>query len=700
MPIPAKPYDEIAIDFQGPFPTSEWDSQPVDFLFNFLDCLSGEVIMIPCLQEGLTSEKCADIFLRNVYPSWGIPQVIRSDRNVRFTSEFWEHITRALGTTLAMSSAYHAATNSKIERMHRVANQTFRVLVSEEQTDWEKYVPFVQVAMNTSMSKSSGFAPFALTRVRMPTTIPSWAQAPARDALLKAQIDQTYFANKHRRADTEISTGFDSAGEDRWAWLSTQNLSAVQHRSRKWVPAFVGPFKVLHFNPRTSSYTLDLPLRYTRRNINNVFHSSLIKAYVATDDKMFPWRLSSPVPIFPLNSLEVTITRAMGHEWVAKDDRNKANKQGATHIDFHVELADNTQSHVRLPHSDVNDNTPWLLAYVAAQNERYQPTKAFRIWRDFSKPYKTAETAARKRFEQQNRELGIPSNTTSKTAPPPLRKYTHPKLKPSRSSATGATRPEYQQPPRQSSSSVSWLTKSVSTPRTPRTTPADSPRASTSRLRAMPTRAEQLVPIEEGTYLVGRRAGLSPASHQHQRPPPLPSQQVRGPRGSTLWSVASTGASTATVHSECRNSPLLERHEQSRSQDYRDPYYRDDERSQYLRENEYCRDDKHERESRDERRRELSPQRAALATKAADFSVSPRQQRYVPLPSLAIAEDAEMEDGDAIAGTTVPTPFSDETPQPDADRDTSAPAGVQAGFYDESATLICQRCIHSNILLF
>ncbi|KAK4700386.1 hypothetical protein P7C70_g5862, partial [Phenoliferia sp. Uapishka_3] len=709
MPIPAKPYDEIAIDFQGPFPTSEWDDQPVDFLFNFLDCLSGEVIMIPCMQEGLTSEKCADIFLRNVYPSWGIPQVIRSDRDVRFTSEFWKCITRALGTTLAMSSAYHAATNGKIEQMHRVANQTFRVLVSEEQTDWAKYVPFVQSAINTSMSKSSGFAPFALTRVRMPTTIPSWAQAPgdtpagayidsaktrqskARDALLRAQIEQTHFANKHRRVDADTSTGFDPASEERWAWLSTKNLSAVQHRSRKWVPAFVGPFKILHFNPRTSSYTLDLPLRYTRRNINNVFHSSLIKAYVATDDNVFPRRLSSPVPIFPLDSLEVTINEAIGHEWVAKDDRNKANKQGATQIDFHVELADKTLSHIRLPHPDVNDNTPWLLAYVAAQNERYKPTRPFRNWRDFSKPYKTAETAARKRFEQQNRELGIPSATSLEDRPAAIAKLHASEAQaitelsnrcdqtgvPAAAKAVLIQRLMADQErvhAAYAENNASGLTESIY---------EQTSRNVNARGSTRTTRGRNL----------SRRSSSRSLASESPAPEATPTPEPTGPRtegqylvvGGIYWRINSHGV---PVRSESRNPPLLERHERSRSQDYRDPYYSDDERtSQRRRESEYRRDDK-ERESRDERRRELSPQRAALANKAADFSVSPRQQRYVPLPIPTIAEDTEMEDGEALTGSAVPTTSSDETPQPDATRDTSTPAGVQAGFYDESATLI------------
>lgn len=104
MPIPSKPYEEIAIDFQGLYPLSEYDGcNVVDFLFNFLDTLSGEVIMVPCGEDGLTSHKGCRALSQGGLFALSNPTTIRSDRDVRFTSELWTHVTHALGRTLAVS---------------------------------------------------------------------------------------------------------------------------------------------------------------------------------------------------------------------------------------------------------------------------------------------------------------------------------------------------------------------------------------------------------------------------------------------------------------------------------------------------------------------------------------------------------------------------------------------------------------------
>ncbi|KAM0745780.1 hypothetical protein T439DRAFT_273207, partial [Meredithblackwellia eburnea MCA 4105] len=61
-------------------------------------------------------------------------------------------------------------------------------------------------------------------------------------------------------------------------------------RSRKLVPPFEGPFPLLDFDPLTSTYTLDLPPRFTSRGISTVFHASQVKPYIPNDEALFPNR--------------------------------------------------------------------------------------------------------------------------------------------------------------------------------------------------------------------------------------------------------------------------------------------------------------------------------------------------------------------------------------------------------------------------
>jgi hypothetical protein len=319
LPVPTRPYEMLGIDFQGPFPMARTASgQEVDFVCNWIDHFSSEVISIPCNQR-ITGRDCAEMFFEHVFPHWGVPESISSDRDTRFRTDLWRDLFRGLGTTLMMSSSYHPQSNPKTERMHRDMNQIFRQVVDEWQSNWPSQLPFVVFALNSMTSASTGFSPFEISRIVIPRAIPSWASAPstssaseliadaqlrlskARDNILKARIGQAFYANKARRYDEDKGEKI-VVGEQ--YWLSTKNFNVVPNRSRKWTPPYTGPFTLLAFDPITSSFTLDLPDRYTRRGISNTFHGSQLKKFVSNDSLRFPNRLSNPVPVFPIDSVD------------------------------------------------------------------------------------------------------------------------------------------------------------------------------------------------------------------------------------------------------------------------------------------------------------------------------------------------------------------------------------------------------------
>jgi transposase InsO family protein len=336
MPMPLRPYQEIALDCQGPFQQSRRGEEIIDFLFNFIDTFSGEVILVPTQEKGLTAQGAAEIFLEHVYPQWGVPQAIRSDRGAQWENDFWKTLFRGLGTTLAMSSSYHPATNRKIERMHRTLNAMLRQQISEEQADWAHHVGYTQYAINTSRSATTGYSPFELTRTTAPVSNPEWSTAPtnreaqeviaaaksrqlkSRDAIHKAQVAQTHQVNRHRRPDFAAAARARTPGSDptppdekpipEWVWLSSKHFSLAPNCSRKWVPPFLGPYEVIAYARNCSSFTLDLPPCITRRGINSRFHTSEIKPYVTNDKALFPGRLTNVVPVYPIDSLEMTVT--------------------------------------------------------------------------------------------------------------------------------------------------------------------------------------------------------------------------------------------------------------------------------------------------------------------------------------------------------------------------------------------------------
>jgi transposase InsO family protein len=380
LPIPSQPWDSVGIDFVGPVPPSRVSGNTYDYIMVVIDQLTGEVELIPTTKSGLDAQETARLYFTWVFPRHGLPSNIVSDRDVRFTNEFWKNLHEMMGTTLSMSSAYHPQSNGKTERVNRTVNSIMRNFVSEEQTDWALMLPMAQFAINSTVSEITGSSPFEINRGYIPRSLPapSWstdsaaenldvtrfseraqlALQVALDSIIQARVSQTFQANKHRRSGAPGGVGA-SAG---WnvgdlAWLSTRNLHTVPGRAHKWTPRYVGPFEVVSSWTDTDTVELDLPERYTVRGISKVFHTSELKPYVASDEKVFPSRLTTRVPTFPLDSLEMEIKKVLTHR-VSKDEEDKG------FVEIMVRLGDNTTAWMPVSNPDIQVGGAYKSEYL------------------------------------------------------------------------------------------------------------------------------------------------------------------------------------------------------------------------------------------------------------------------------------------------------------------------------------------------
>ena len=70
----------------------------------------------------------AKIFMKEIFKLHGLPKEIVSDRDVKFTSNFWKGLFADLGTKLNFSSAYHPQTDGKTERVNQVLEDIFECM--------------------------------------------------------------------------------------------------------------------------------------------------------------------------------------------------------------------------------------------------------------------------------------------------------------------------------------------------------------------------------------------------------------------------------------------------------------------------------------------------------------------------------------------------------------------------------------------
>ena len=162
-----------------------------------------------------------------------------------------------LGAKLLMSTAFHPQMDGASERAICTTAQILCAMVRPDQCNWVEKVPMVEYALNSSISSSTGFAPFELNYGHMPvmmshmekgvTLSPPGVEtfvrqalenlAMAHDAIIESRIGQTYYANKRKGTAPKFEVGD-------LVYLSTKNLSMPKGRARKLIPKYIGPMKV------------------------------------------------------------------------------------------------------------------------------------------------------------------------------------------------------------------------------------------------------------------------------------------------------------------------------------------------------------------------------------------------------------------------------------------------------------------------
>ncbi|MBW0472243.1 hypothetical protein O181_011958 [Austropuccinia psidii MF-1] len=132
-----------------------------------VDRFRKSVRYLPCHKED-TAMDTSLLFWNNIISTCGVSRIIISDRDPKFTSEFWTNLYDMPGTKLAFSTAYHSQTDGLAERMIKTMEDILRRFCEygKEYKDHEGYTHYwvtlltaVQLAYNTSQHSTTGKSP-------------------------------------------------------------------------------------------------------------------------------------------------------------------------------------------------------------------------------------------------------------------------------------------------------------------------------------------------------------------------------------------------------------------------------------------------------------------------------------------------------------------------------------------------------------
>jgi hypothetical protein len=260
----------------------------------------------------------------------GLPEVIVSDRDSKFTSLFWQSLWSLLGTKLAMSTAHHHETDGQTEVMNKTLEQMLRAFVDAKQDNWCELLPYAEIAYNSAKQASTGYSPFYLNYGQDATLphnlidgnyLPDERNATVetmleqlgetlklvQSNLLKAQEYQKKQADKHRR-DEEFSVG------DR-VLLEASDIHFAAG-TKKLLDKYIGPFEIKEKVSRVS-YKLELPDKF---RIHPVFHVGKLKKAIETDRFTERKQNDRPLPVVKIDGSDAWYVEKV------VDKRKKGNK--------------------------------------------------------------------------------------------------------------------------------------------------------------------------------------------------------------------------------------------------------------------------------------------------------------------------------------------------------------------------------------
>ena len=281
LQIPSRPWSSVSTDLITGLPKTKSNYNAIAV---FVCRLTKMVHFVPT-RSNVDAVGYSKIFLNNVFKLHGMPTEIVSDRDPRFTSLWWTEFCKSVGIKRSMSTAYKPSSDGMTERVNRILEEYLRSFVQPNQRNWDTLLACAEFAVNNSYQASVQNTPFYLNYGRhpwSPETVGLGFKAPsvqvwstelqaavrrAKECFAKAQ-DNMKALQDGRRREVHYSV-------DQQVLLSSKNLYVKKGLSRKLLPKWVGPFRVVELVGPVA-VRLELPEGW---KIHDVFHVSLIRPY-------------------------------------------------------------------------------------------------------------------------------------------------------------------------------------------------------------------------------------------------------------------------------------------------------------------------------------------------------------------------------------------------------------------------------------
>nr|GEU48104.1 hypothetical protein [Tanacetum cinerariifolium] len=175
----------------------------------------------------VTADDTAKLFFKNVVKYWGVPYVIVSDRDPRFTRRFWTELFKIMGTDLNFSTSFQPQMDGQTERVNALLELYLR-----------HYTPFELVTGRQPLTLNSLAASYEGSNPTAYKTMKEWHEQAdlARASLDKAAKKMKKWADERRRhVEFEI-------GDQVMVKLLPQQFKSLSKVHKGLIRSFLKPY--------------------------------------------------------------------------------------------------------------------------------------------------------------------------------------------------------------------------------------------------------------------------------------------------------------------------------------------------------------------------------------------------------------------------------------------------------------------------
>jgi transposase InsO family protein len=222
LELPVRRWARINMDFIVAMPTT---SKGYDAIMVVIDAYSKRAHFIPT-HSTATAQQTAQLFYEHIWKLHGLPVKIISDRDSKFTSNFWVSLMKLLGTEIAMSTPFHPQTDGLVERLNLTLKEMLRAFSDNARLHWDTFLPAAEYVYNSTYQSSTKDTPFMIDTNQQPLDTHNIAVQKIIENVSESDLETAFNYD-------DLSTQFIRDWNDN-LMLARENLKDAQERMEKY----------------------------------------------------------------------------------------------------------------------------------------------------------------------------------------------------------------------------------------------------------------------------------------------------------------------------------------------------------------------------------------------------------------------------------------------------------------------------------